>query len=134
VIAWLRGLFGGQEPLVRGPGAGRPRTYSADSGYVYVYAFAGFRKARNAGENTFEYVFDVSTGRAPSVALTVRLRESILADVVPRESGLSASERYGVAKVALKRALDRFDHPGTVPSAIVPDAAELREIAEMLDL
>ena len=29
---------------------GRTRTYSAESGYVYEYSFAGFRRIRRSGE------------------------------------------------------------------------------------
>jgi hypothetical protein len=97
---------------------------------VYVYSFAGFRKLSRG----VEYVFDVMPGRSAAVQLAVTVREDWLEKVVVRESGFSASERYGVAKIALKRALDSAEDPSKLPQAITPDHGELQEISEVLDL
>jgi hypothetical protein len=47
---------------------------------------------------------------------------------------LSSSERYGIAKVALKRSLDGYDHPSAIPAELLVPEEELHEISEILDL
>jgi hypothetical protein len=105
---------------------GRPRlkTYSAESGYVYQYTFAGQR----AKESGTEYVFEVSRDR------NSRFRASILvADAVTRSwqethgRELISGERYAIAKLALQRFLDRGE---TVNESveITPGADEAEQI------
>jgi hypothetical protein len=134
VLDFWRSLFRREVPLSGGPGSGRPRTWSAESGYVYEYQFAGLRRVRQGSESVIEYVFEVSGGRGPKTPLSVILREERLAAWTGRARELTASERYGIAKICLKRALDRFPAPDAMQRELHPDAAELREIADTLDL
>jgi hypothetical protein len=39
-----------------------------------------------------------------------------------------------VAKLALKRALDQFEHPAAIPPEFAPDETEMAAIGEILDL
>jgi len=105
---------------------GRPRlkTYSAESGYVYQYTFAG-QRTRESGT---EYVFEVSRDRS------CRFRASIfVANAVTRSwqethgRELISGERYAIAKLALQRFLDRRE---TVDEAveITPGADQVEQI------
>jgi hypothetical protein len=129
VFERLQRLFRRKPALVRGIGSARPRTYSADSGYVYEYSFSGFRSAGGA----YEYVFNVSGGRSPSRAVQVVLPEAVH-DWTGRGRELTASERYGVAKVCLKNAMDRASAPDVLETAIRPGRDEVAEVADLLDL
>ena len=130
----LRKLLGRDPPLSGTRSTGRPRTYSADSGYVYQYAFAGLRRVRRHGEGYIEYVFDVTGGRGQPSRVAILLAEARLPEWTGTNREVTASERYGIAKVCLKRALDRFPDPGSMEAQVVPGQAEILEIAEALDL
>jgi hypothetical protein len=134
VLDLLRKLLRRDPPLINTRSTGRPRTYSADSGYVYQYAFAGFRRVWRDGEHYVEYVFQVTGGRGEPSPVAVLLAERRLPEWSGRDRELTASERYGIAKVCLKRALDRFPDPASMESRVVPGQAEIAEIAETLDL
>jgi hypothetical protein len=134
LFTFWRRLFPRESPLTATRSTGRPRTYSADSGYVYEYWFAGFRRVRRSGDVFVEYVFEVSGGRTARSALSILLPERRLREWVERDRDLTASERYGIAKLTLKRALDRFPDPRSLTSEVVPERGEVREIADILDL
>lgn len=133
LLNFWRSLFRREVPLTSGPGTGRIRTWSAESGYVYEYRFAGFRRL-GGPETLIEYVFQVTGGRRPEVPVSVLLPEDSLSGWTGRERVLTASERYAIAKICMKRALDRFPTPDSLEAEIRPDAYEVREIADMLDL
>jgi hypothetical protein len=101
---------------------------------VYEYSFAGFRRVRRTGERYIEYVFSVTGGRGDPVSVTILLAEDRLAEWSGKGRELTASERYGVAKLSLKRALDRFPDPKSMQTRVIPDRTEVFEIAETLDL
>ena len=120
-----------REPeLKRGPGSERPKTYSADSGYVYEYSFAGFRRSGGS----IEYVFSVTGGRTAAVRVRVVLPEAEVREWTGRDRDLTASERYGIAKVCLKHALDRAPNPQSVAREVAPAREEIAEVADLLDL
>lgn len=125
----LRRLFRRQSALQLGTGSGRPRTYSADSGYVYEYSFAGFRAAGRA----YEYVFTVTGGRAPARPVRVLLPEAVT-EWAGRDRELTVSERYGIAKVCLKNAMDRAAGPDALEAEVRPGSEEIAEVADLLDL
>ena len=129
VFERLQRLFRRQAPLQLGTGSDRPRTYSADSGYVYEYSFAGFRALRGA----WEYVFAVTAARAPVRDIQVVLPESV-SQWAGRDRELTASERYGIAKVCLKNAMDRADGPDALEPQVRPDRDEIASVADLLDL
>jgi hypothetical protein len=105
---------------------GRPRlkTYSAETGYVYQYTFAG-QRARERGT---EYVFDVSRDR------TSRFRASVFVSDAGTRSWqethgreLISGERYAIAKLALQRFLDSRE-TGNDAVEITPGADEIEHI------
>ena len=105
---------------------GRPRlkTYSAETGRVYQYTFAGQR----ARESATEYVFDVSRDRA------CRFRASVfVADAGTRSwqeahgRELISGERYAIAKLALQRFLDSRETANDAVE-ITPEAEQIEQI------
>jgi hypothetical protein len=131
IRARLSGAGPGEEPLSGGPSSRRQKTYSADSGYVYLYYFEGFRETSRA----WEYVFTVSANRKEWFPVTVRVLRDTLRDW-SRSHGreLTASERFAAAKIALRRAFDARADPAAMRNAVEVDSSEMRAIAEVLDL
>lgn len=132
-MSWWRELLQRKTDNARPVASGRPRSYAADSGYVYEYVFVGFRRLKGR-EPAYEYVFSVTAARRPPCPVVVRLTDAAQAVWVRDHRELSASERYGIAKLSLKRAFDRWEGPTGVCGQIQPDPAEILEIAQGLDL
>jgi hypothetical protein len=101
---------------------------------VYEYSFTGFRRIRRGGDPHVEYVFEVTGARVRKSAIAILLPESRLREWAGRDRDLTASERYGMAKLTLKRALDRFPDPRSLQAEIIPDQGEVSAIADVLDL
>jgi hypothetical protein len=132
---WLAKLFRRKPDYGGVPRPGRQKTYSAESGYVYQYALSSFRQRRDAGDFVHEYTFTVTSGVMGMLRVTVALRASVLgAWEMARGRELSASERFGIAKIALKRAFDDASSPAALGNVIAPERAEVEEISEYLDL
>jgi hypothetical protein len=132
---WWRRLFPSKSVSSGAPGTGRQKTYSAESGYVYQYVLASFGHHQRGGEEVFEYSFRVSSGRGPAIDLAVLLKSSVLCQWTRQhDREFSASERYGIAKIALKRQLDTSDDPASLPASISPDQAQVSEISDYLGL
>jgi hypothetical protein len=67
--------------------------------------------------------------------VVVILREKVLVDwsTVHRRA-LSASERFGIAKMALKNAFDEWIAPESPPPTVCPTLEEVETISSTLDL
>ena len=120
------------EPPLTSPSTGpRVKTYSAASGYVYQYAFVGQR----IREREIEYVFEISFDRTTRHRVSVWVADSALrpwTETNGRE--LTSSERYGVAKIALRNAFDEREKPEAIHERIAPGAEEVIAILEELDV
>jgi hypothetical protein len=101
----------------------RWKTYAAQSGYVYQYIFEGVH-------HEHEYVFRAISGTQIQRTVEVILDAAILADWVEENRPLTQTEAYGIAKMALMRALDGEDQPARVE----PSAEQVAEICRELDL
>jgi hypothetical protein len=135
VLEWWRRLFARRTISGGAPRTGRQKTYSAESGYVYQYVLSSFKQHRRGGEDLHEYTFEVSAGRGRSSSLTVVLRSSVLREWIRRhDREFSASERYGIAKITLKRQLDAGENPSALPTSIAPDIDEVADISSFLGL
>ena len=114
----------------------RTKTYSAESGYVYQYAFRNSRRTRRglfaAGT---EYIFEISGDRKSTYRLPVFVADGALKSW-ERKKGreLSSAEQYAAAKLGLLRAFDRAERPAVVPSDVVVDAASIHDLLAPLDL
>jgi hypothetical protein len=105
------------------------KTYSAQSGYVYQYYFAGQR----AVNRCVEYVFQVSADRKTESAVSVFVEEAFIeAWISGNGRDLRGSHRYAIAKMALRNALDERPRSQALEE-IRPGAAEVAAILEELD-
>lgn len=86
----------------------RLKTYTGSQGYVYQYYFVGKRPTQ-AGDAT-EYVFDVTSDRKFTYAVTVSLSQQVVAAWAQAHGrSLSDSEQYAAVKLRLFRAFDEIE-------------------------
>ena len=137
IVTFWKKLFSRKpEPLRGAPDVRRLKTYSAESGFVYLYSFSGLRINQRDTEVGTEYVFEVTSDRKNWWYATVFLGHSLMNEWMRHHSrDLSASERYGIAKIALNQMFDSIEQ-NSVASAICvsPDVHQLDTIAHVLDL
>ena len=102
----------------------RWKTYAAQSGYVYQYVFEGLNEAG-------QYIFNAVSG--PQVEMLVEVNLSL--DQWAQENRpLSEMESFGIAKMALMRALDGEAAPGSRRLQVRPGGQEIAQICRELDL
>jgi hypothetical protein len=133
VLGWFRfGKKPPKAPLTGAPAKPRLKTYSAASGYVYQYVFAGQRpwlERRRAG---VEYAFDICYDRRTNHRVWVLVADDVLDSWVrDNHRSLTNSERYGVAKIALRNAFDARV-PERIEEPIAPGPDEVRAILDEL--
>jgi hypothetical protein len=128
-------LFSRKEPLRGAPAAVRLKTYSAPTGFVYRYHYQGWRPYRSRGGNGSEFVFAVSAGPARSGHVSIFIEEAAVAAWENAQGrGLSATERYAIAKMAFFRAFDRAESPERMlRERVAVTDAEISEISAELD-
>jgi hypothetical protein len=86
----------------------RLKTYTGSQGYVYRYYFVGKRPSL-LSEST-EYVFDVTSDRKLTYAVSVSLaRQVVAAWGVAHGRALTDSEQYAAVKMRLFRAFDEVE-------------------------
>jgi len=87
----------------------RLKTYASAQGYVYQYYFVG-KRAALAGDPeapATEFVFDVTSDRKLTYAVSVFLKESAVTEwAASHGRALTEPEQYAAAKMRLFRALD----------------------------
>jgi hypothetical protein len=88
----------------------RMKTYTGEQGYVYQYYFVGKRPAVEPGPAATEYIFDVTSDRKVTYAVSVLVETAALqawADAHGRAP--TEAEQYGAAKMRLFRAFDQVE-------------------------
>ena len=88
----------------------RIKTYTGGQGYVYQYYFVGKRAAIEPGPAATEYIFDVTSDRKVTYAVSVLVESGALqgwADAHGRAP--TEAEEYGAAKMRLFRAFDEVE-------------------------
>lgn len=86
----------------------RLKTYTGSQGYVYQYYFVGQRPAQAA--EIAEYIFDVTSDRKTTYAVSVLLPRQVPADWAQAHGRmLSDPEQYAVVKMRLLRAFDEIE-------------------------
>jgi hypothetical protein len=134
VLKWFKRNDPSEAPLTGAPASPRMKSYSAASGYVYQYAFRGQRPARHGRDIGVEFAFDVTSDRKTMRRLWVFIADAAIVPWMEANSReLSGSERYGVAKLALRNAFDERD-PVQILERIAPTSAEVNAILEELDV
>jgi hypothetical protein len=90
----------------------RMKTYTGEQGYVYQYYFVGKRPAPGAARANpaTEYIFDVTSDRKTTFAVTVVLPEDVLRGWAGAHGRpLTEAEQYGAVKMRLFRAFDEIE-------------------------
>ena len=90
----------------------RLKTYTGEQGYVYQYYFVGKRPAlaEDAEAPATEFVFDVTSDRKVTYAISVFLPESALAAWSQTHGrALTDAEQYAAVKLRLFRAFDELE-------------------------
>jgi hypothetical protein len=120
-----------ETPLTGAPAQPRMKTYSAQSGYVYQYAFRGQRPSEGSPAGV-EYAFDVTYDRKTMNRFWVFVSDDAIAAWAEQNGrDLTNSERYGVAKIALRNAFDERD-PRAMHDRIAPSSDEVIAILDEL--
>ncbi len=88
----------------------RMKTYTGGQGYVYQYYFVGKRAAAEPGPPATEYIFDVTSDRKSTYAVSV-LVETAALDAWAQAHGrtVTDAEQYGAAKMRLFKAFDEIE-------------------------
>ncbi len=108
----------------------RLKTYTGTQGYVYQYYFVGQRAALadEPEAPATEFVFDVTSDRKQTYAVSVFLPEKAVAAWVQAHSRpLTEAEKYAAAKLRLFRAFDELEDLKTQGRRLIIDAALLEE-------
>lgn len=108
----------------------RLKTYAGAQGFVYQYYFVGQRPALSdePAAPAVEFIFDVTSDRKLTYAVSIFLPESVLA--AWRQSHgrpLTDAEQYAAAKMRLFRAFDEVEDVKTHGRRLVIDGALLEE-------
>ena len=87
----------------------RMKTYTGGQGYVYQYYFVGRRAAlaSDASAPATEFIFDVTSDRKTTFAVSVFLPEAAISNwAASHGRALTEAEQYAAAKLRLFRAFD----------------------------
>jgi hypothetical protein len=135
LIVVFERFFKKETPLSGAPAVRRMKTYSAQSGYVYQYCYEGQRPLPRAGESGIEFVFALSSDRKTWSNTRVLVPDQALSNwEIAHERGLSATERYAIAKLALFQAFDERETPALVKADILVRSADVEAIIDTLGL
>jgi hypothetical protein len=115
----------------------RMKTYAGAQGYVYQYYFVGERAAlaKDPLAPATEYIFDVTSDRKLTYAVSVFLPEAALSEwALQHGRGLTQTEQYAAAKLRLFRAFDELDDVQSQGRRLVIDGTLLQEILSGLGI
>jgi hypothetical protein len=108
----------------------RSKTYAGERGYVYQYYFVGKRPALadDPEAPATEFIFDVSSDRKLTFAVSVFLPEHSLAEWSANHGRpLNDAERYAGVKLRLFRAFDELEDMKAQGRRLSVNAALLEE-------
>ena len=106
----------------------RMKTYTGGQGHVYQYYFVGKRAAVDPGTPGTEYIFDVTSDRKVTYAVSVLVETAALkAWAEAHGRAPTEAEEYGAAKMRLFRAFDEIEDMMTTGRQLRVGLAELEE-------
>jgi hypothetical protein len=115
----------------------RMKTYTGGQGYVYQYYFVDKRAAMtnpSQGAAT-EYVFDVTSDRKTTFAVSVFLTEKATREWTASHSRtLTAAEQYGAVKMRLFRAFDEIENMMVEGRQLIVSAETLEQVLATLGI
>ena len=106
----------------------RMKTYTGGQGYVYQYYFVGKRAARPEGQqgNGTEYIFDVTSDRKTTFAVSVFLLEQATKTWAAEHGRpLTEAEQYAAAKMRLFQAFDEVENMMADGRTLLVDGGDL---------
>ena len=113
----------------------RMKTYTGGQGYVYQYYFVGKRPAphvRSEGPST-EYIFDVTSDRTTTFAVSVFLSEEAVRDWASVHGrALTEAEQYGAVKMRLFQGFDEIEDMMTHGRRLEVSAGDLQKVLATL--
>jgi len=105
----------------------RLKTYTGSQGYVYQYYFVGKRPAAGVSAAT-EYIFDVSSDRKTTYAVSVTLQHEVVAAWAEAHGRpLADSEQYAAVKMRLFRGFDELEDMQAKGRFLKVDARSMEE-------
>jgi|ERR1700733_15274393 hypothetical protein len=113
----------------------RLKTYTGAQGYVYQYYFVGKRPALpdDPEAPSEEFIFDVTSDRKLTYAVSIFLRKDVLAAWTAKHSrDLNDAEQYAAAKLRLFRAFDEVEDMKSSGRRLVIDESKLEEALSSL--
>jgi hypothetical protein len=107
----------------------RMKTYTGGQGYVYQYYFVGKRTAIRSNTPATEYVFDVTSDRKTTYAVSVLVEaEALQAWAQMHGRAPTEAEEYGAAKMRLFKAFDEVEDMFQNGRELRVDGAGLEEV------
>jgi len=113
----------------------RMKTYTGGQGYVYQYYFVGKRAAitDRSESPTTEYVFDVTSDRKTTFAVSVFLMEDAATQwAVKHKLALTDAEQYGAVKMRLFQAFDEIENMMVDGRRLMINVRDLEELLNRL--
>jgi hypothetical protein len=103
------------------------KTYTGETGYVYQYYFVGQRPALD--EPATEYIFDVSSDRKITFAVSVFLFNQAIVDWEEKHGRkLVDAEKYAAAKMRIFQAFDEIEDMKEKGRRLVTGPEEVEEL------
>jgi hypothetical protein len=135
MLEWLHRLrVRKARPLSGAPRVRRLKTYSAQSGYVYLYYFEGSHITAHGADAGREYLFQVSADRKAFLSVPVFVPDLALTAWEEAHHPLIDAERYAVAKIALFQAFDERPEPALMKQPVLVRRADADAILDSLGL
>ena len=109
----------------------RLKTYTGETGYVYQYYFVGKRPALpdDPASPATEFVFDVSSDRKQTFAISIFLRHAAVAVWQSQhQRDLAEAEQYAATKMRLFRAFNEIENLLGQGRRLMIDSEELEQL------
>jgi hypothetical protein len=104
----------------------RMKTYTGGQGYVYQYYFVGKRPAQDTTKPSTEYVFDVTSDRKTTYAVSILVEQDALSTwSLGHGRSPSEAEEYAAAKMRLFQAFDEVEDMKASGRTLIVDQESL---------
>jgi hypothetical protein len=113
----------------------RMKTYTGGQGYVYQYYFVGKRPALadSRDETATEYIFDVTSDRKTTFAVSVFLHDDAVRSWSSAHGrALTDAEQYGAVKMRLFQGFDEIEDMMAHGRSLLVTAEQLEQVLASL--
>ena len=109
------------------------KTYTGGQGYVYQYYFVGKRPANSPAGIATEFIFDVTSDRKTTFAVSLLLGEEATRTWAANHNRtLTEAEQYGAVKMRLFQAFDEIENMMTGGRQLTINAETLENLLNQL--